>query len=142
MEETPQQGFEPRNVLGDLIIQARGKESRVQFARRLGLSYTFTRALESGTRFPSDAVLAHIAKELGLELHKLVLAAYCARSQALTDALRHRGLGVEPWKSTIEKAQPDTPDTPGNGRFGSRAWKPESHGRQFRSAPLRVASRS
>ena len=49
------------NRLGTILRTVRGSESRVQFARRLELSYTFVRALEHGQRFPSDPVLKRIA---------------------------------------------------------------------------------
>lgn len=82
--------------LGNILQRTRGKESRVQFARRLGLSYTFVRAMEHGMRHPSDRVLVEIADRLGLDSSELLLAAYCDRSPMLARVLETRGIEVEP----------------------------------------------
>jgi len=87
--------------LGNILQRARGKESRVQFARRLGLSYTFVRAMEHGMRHPSDRVLVEIADRLGLDSSELLLAAYCDRSPMLARVLDTRGIEVEP--GTVEE---------------------------------------
>lgn len=75
-----------------MLRKARGRESRVQFARRLGLSYTFVRAMEHGQRFPSDKVLMEIAQRLDLDSDNFLLAAWCDRSPGLDKVLRERGL--------------------------------------------------
>jgi len=80
------------NRLGLILKRARGKQSRVQFARKLGLSYTFVRAMEHGLRFPSDKVLLEIAERLEVDSGNLLLAAYCDRSTQLADVLIARGL--------------------------------------------------
>lgn len=78
--------------LGNILKQARGRESRVQFARRLGLSYTFVRAMEHGQRFPSDRVLMEIAGRLDLDADDFLLAAWCDRSPGLDKVLQDRGV--------------------------------------------------
>jgi transcriptional regulator with XRE-family HTH domain len=78
--------------LANLIRVARGDESRVQFARRLGLSYTFVRAMEHGQRFPSDRVLMEIAQKLDLDSDDFLLAAWCDRSPGLDNVLLRRGV--------------------------------------------------
>ncbi len=80
--------------LGAILENARGKESRVQFARKLGLSYTFVRAMEHGLRFPSDKVLIEIAEKLGKDAEELFLAAYCDRSPHLAEVLVDRGVEI------------------------------------------------
>ena len=80
--------------LGEILRESRGKESRVQFARKLGLSYTFVRAMEHGLRFPSDKVLMEIAQRLELDSEKLLLAAYCDRSPLLAKVLAGRGIEI------------------------------------------------
>jgi transcriptional regulator with XRE-family HTH domain len=80
--------------LGTILKNARGKESRVQFARKLELSYTFVRAMEHGLRFPSDKVLLDIAERLGVNSEELLLAAYCDRSPELARVLRRRGVAI------------------------------------------------
>jgi len=82
--------------LGNILQRTRGKESRVQFARRLGLSYTFVRAMEHGMRHPSDRVLVEIADRLSLDASELLLAAYCDRSPMLARVLETKGIDVEP----------------------------------------------
>ncbi len=78
--------------LGAILKRARGKESRVQFSRKLELSYTFVRAMEHGLRFPSDKVLLEIADRLAEDPEDLFLAAYCDRSPTLARVLRGRGI--------------------------------------------------
>lgn len=80
--------------LGSILNKARGKESRVQFARKLELSYTFVRAMEHGLRFPSDKVLLEIAQRLNENPENLLLAAYCDRSPLLADVLEGRGVAI------------------------------------------------
>lgn len=75
-----------------MLRKARGRESRVQFARKLGLSYTFVRAMEHGQRFPSDRVLMDIAQRLDLNPDEFLLAAWCDRSPGLDKVLRERGI--------------------------------------------------
>ena len=77
---------------GQILRRARGHESRLSFARRLELSYTFVRSMEDGSRFPSDFVLETIAQRLNLNPDDLLLAAYCDRSPALATALRGHGI--------------------------------------------------
>ena len=80
--------------LGAILRKARGKDSRVQFARKLELSYTFVRAMEHGLRFPSDKVLLEIADRLDEDAEELFLAAYCDRSPHLAGVLKGRGLAI------------------------------------------------
>lgn len=80
--------------LGEILRNSRGKESRVQFARKLGLSYTFVRAMEHGLRYPSDKVLLDIAQRLDLDADELLLAAYCDRSTYLAKVLAGRGIQI------------------------------------------------
>ena len=94
-EERPASESEAKphgNAFGSMLVAARGSESRSSFARRLKLSYTFVRAMESGARFPSDDVLLEIARQLHLDPEELLLAAHCDRSPALARALERRGL--------------------------------------------------
>lgn len=79
--------------LGTILRRKRGNASRLSFARKLQLSYTFVRALEEGIRLPSDEVLMEIAEALDLDFRQLILAAYCDRSPTLEETLR--GCGVE-----------------------------------------------
>lgn len=97
--------------LGAILKRARGKESRVQFARKLELSYTFVRAMEHGLRFPSDKVLLDIAGRLGESSEELLLAAYCDRSPLLADVLKNRGIAVPPGGEEV--IEPATTQAPG-----------------------------
>jgi len=74
------------------LLQARGDQNRRQFARRLGLSYTFVTEMERGNRLPSDQILLGIAQELGLDPKALTLAAYGDRSPTLRRILVDKGL--------------------------------------------------
>lgn len=96
--------------LGSILKNARGKESRVQFARKLELSYTFVRAMEHGLRFPSDKVLLEIARRLNENPENLLLAAYCDRSPLLADVLCNRGVAIPEGEAEVSKtdAQPGT----------------------------------
>lgn len=98
--------------LGSILKNARGKESRVQFARKLELSYTFVRAMEHGLRFPSDKVLLEIAQRLNESPENLLLAAYCDRSPLLANVLESRGVdipaGEAESKDSAEKPVADT----------------------------------
>lgn len=78
--------------LGTILREARGAQSRADFAKRIGLSYTYVRSLELGRRLPSDGVLAGIAGKLGLDVGKVILAAYCDRSSALNQLLTSKGV--------------------------------------------------
>lgn len=80
--------------LGEILRKARGDQSRVQFARKLKLSYTFVRAMEHGLRFPSDKVLREIAERLELDPDELILAAYADRSPMLARVLEKRGIAL------------------------------------------------
>jgi transcriptional regulator with XRE-family HTH domain len=82
--------------LGSILKNARGKESRVQFARKLELSYTFVRDMEHGLRFPSDKVLLEIARRLNENPENLLLAAYCDRSSLLAEVLNNQGVDIPP----------------------------------------------
>lgn len=105
--------------LGAILKNARGKESRVQFARKLELSYTFVRAMEHGLRFPSDKVLLDIADRLGESSEELLLAAYCDRSPLLAEVLKGRCIAIpaggeeilEPAPAASETAQPHPSQT-------------------------------
>lgn len=90
-----------------MLKRARGRESRVQFARRLGLSYTFVRAMEHGQRFPSDKVLLEIAGRLEVEASELLLAAWCDRSPDLGKVLQDRGLALPGEEELEERTEPD-----------------------------------
>lgn len=82
-------------------MRARGNESRVSFARRLGLSYTFVRAMEYGLRSPSDKVLVELAGRLEQDPAEFLIAAWCDRSPGLARVLQDRG---------IELPQPEEPE--------------------------------
>jgi transcriptional regulator with XRE-family HTH domain len=88
-----------------MLKRARGRESRVQFARRLGLSYTFVRAMEHGQRFPSDKVLLEIAGRLEVDAKEFLLAAWCDRSPDLGKVLED--LGVDLPGDEVETAEPE-----------------------------------
>ncbi len=95
--------------LGSILRKARGKDSRVQFARKLELSYTFVRAMEHGLRFPSDKVLLEIAERLGEDPENLFLAAYCDRSSHLAEVLKDRGISIPELEGeAAEKIKQDT----------------------------------
>jgi len=102
--------------LGAILKKARGRESRVQFARKLELSYTFVRAMEHGLRFPSDKVLLEIADRLGESPDQLLLAAYCDRSPLLAEVLKARGIAIPPGGEEVLEptvaSQPDEEDEP------------------------------
>lgn len=106
--------------LGNLLRQKRGATSRLSFARTLQLSYTFVRSLEEGVRFPSDEVLRAIAERLDLDENELVLAAYCDRSEALTRALRGRGLDVQ----DVGRAPEPPAPLPGDAEARSKKASP------------------
>ncbi len=79
------------DFLSSILRGARGDDSRMSFAKRLGLSYTFVRSLEDGLRLPSDEVLTQIAANLGRSSDELLVAAYCDRSPMLSEALERLG---------------------------------------------------
>jgi transcriptional regulator with XRE-family HTH domain len=80
--------------LGAVIRRVRGDEPRAKFARRLGLSYTFVRAMEAGFRLPSDKVLLDIANILERDASEFLLAAWCDRSPELGEVLLRLGVPV------------------------------------------------
>lgn len=81
--------FSPmKSLLGAYLRQLRGTESRLQFARRLGLSYTFVREMELGNRFPSDEVLLALGGTLNADHRRLLLYVYSDRSPALHKVLK------------------------------------------------------
>jgi len=65
----------------------RAGQSRLQFAKTLGLSYTFVREMELGNRLPSDEVLLELASRISADPRPLVFCAYCDRSPALRKVL-------------------------------------------------------
>ena len=95
--------------LGTILRRARGDASRLSFARKLRLSYTFVRSLEEGLRLPSDDVLIEIADHLGLDRKELILAAYCDRSSVLEGTLRECGVTIPEYEHGEE---PDLEVTP------------------------------
>lgn len=97
--------------LGAILKNARGKESRVQFARKLELSYTFVRAMEHGLRFPSDKVLLDISDRLGESSEELLLAAYCDRSPLLAEVLKARGIAIPAGGEEVLEPTPATTET-------------------------------
>jgi transcriptional regulator with XRE-family HTH domain len=102
-----------------MLKQARGRESRVQFARRLGLSYTFVRAMEHGQRFPSDRVLMEIAERLDLDADDFLLAAWCDRSPGLDKVLRDRGV-------ELPTAEDEEAEEPVNGHGSVNGFEPRA----------------
>ncbi len=78
--------------LGKLLKARRGEASRLSFAKKLTLSYTFVRSLEEGLRLPSDGIVEQIADCLDLDADELLIATYCDRSQALARVLTERGV--------------------------------------------------
>jgi transcriptional regulator with XRE-family HTH domain len=81
-----------KSILGHCLREIRGGQSRLQFAKRLGLSYTFVREMELGNRLPSDEVLLSLATRLEVDFGRLVLYAYCDRSPALRSVLLTRDI--------------------------------------------------
>lgn len=73
--------------LGRILEEWRGDRPRTHLARFLGMSYTFVKSMEGGTRFPSDRELLRIARKLRLDPDELLIAAYSDRSPALAAAL-------------------------------------------------------
>jgi transcriptional regulator with XRE-family HTH domain len=94
-----------KRLLGSYLRELRGKESRVQFARRLELSYTFVREMELGNRLPSDEVLLDIGSRLGADPRKLVLFAHCDRSPSLLRVLQEHGVADLLPEDVVEPAQ-------------------------------------
>jgi transcriptional regulator with XRE-family HTH domain len=72
-----------KSLLGACLRDLRAGQSRLKFAKQIGLSYTFVREMELGNRLPSDEVLFTIASRLSTDPRRLVLCAYCDRSPAL-----------------------------------------------------------
>ena len=66
----------------------RAGQSRLKFAKSLGLSYTFVREMELGNRLPSDDVLLALAARLQVDPRRLLICAYCDRSPMLRSVLR------------------------------------------------------
>lgn len=85
-----------KSLLGAYLHQLRGTESRLQFSKRLGLSYTFVREMELGNRLPSDEVMSKIATRLGADPRRLFLYAYSDRSAALRKVLQENDV-AELW---------------------------------------------
>lgn len=77
-----------KSLLGTYLRQLRGNQSRLSFARTLGLSYTFVREMELGNRLPSDEVLLAMGVTLQADHRRLLLYAYCDRSPALKKVLQ------------------------------------------------------
>ncbi len=82
----------PGGVFADILLSLRGGATTAAFAKKLGLSYTFTREMTRGNRFPSDEVLERIAERCGTPLVELVIAAYTDRSELLRNGLKKRGI--------------------------------------------------
>jgi transcriptional regulator with XRE-family HTH domain len=97
--------------LAALLKRARGSVGRVHFARQVGLSYTFVRAVEHGERYPSDKVLLEIAECLGEDPEELFLAVYCDRSPYLAQVLRGRGITLPEGEEEDGEAALDTQDS-------------------------------
>lgn len=76
-----------KRLLGRYLRNLRAGESRLKFAKQLGLSYTFVREMELGNRLPSDEVLLAVAARLSADPRRLMLCAYCDRSPALREVL-------------------------------------------------------
>jgi hypothetical protein len=100
-----------KRLLGSYLQHLRGAESRVQFAKRVHLSYTFVREVELGNRLPSDEVLLEMAVLLPADARRLLLYAHCDRSPPLQRVLREADLD-ELWP----EAFPETPVPGGPGR--------------------------
>ena len=100
------------NLFASQLLEARGPQNRRQFARRLGLSYTFVTEMERGNRLPSDQILLGIAEELGLDPKRLLLAAYGDRSPSLRRILADKGLirnGRAPARKRKAAVKPQLP---------------------------------
>ncbi len=82
----------PGGVFADILVSLRGGTTTAAFAKKLGLSYTFTREMTRGNRFPSDDVLVRISERCGTPLVELVIAAYTDRSELLRNGLKKRGI--------------------------------------------------
>lgn len=91
-----------KSLLGHCLREIRGGQSRLQFAKRLGLSYTFVREMELGNRLPSDEVLLSLATRLEADYGRLVLFAHCDRSPALKSVLLTRDVAA-----LLAEATPD-----------------------------------
>ncbi len=76
-----------KRLLGAHLRELRAARSRVQFAKLLGLSYTFVREMELGNRLPSDEVLLALADKLHADHRRLLIYTYCDRSPALRKVL-------------------------------------------------------
>ena len=77
-----------KHLLGAYLRELRGGQSRLAFAKSLGLSYTFVREMELGNRLPSDEVLMALGDVLQADQRRLLLFAYCDRSAALRRVLQ------------------------------------------------------
>ncbi len=88
-------------ALADILVSLRGDMTTADFAKKLGLSYTFTREMTRGNRFPSDDVLERIAARCRTPLVELVIAAYTDRSALLREGLRKRGIVAKGGRSTL-----------------------------------------
>ncbi len=81
-----------KSLLGAYLRHLRGTQSRLQFAKRLSLSYTFVREMELGNRLPSDEVLLKISTRLEADQRRLFIYAYSDRSPTLRKALQESNL--------------------------------------------------
>ncbi len=77
-----------KSLLVVYLRQPRGEDSRLGFAKKLGLSYTFVREMELGNRLPSDEVLLALAAKVHADHRRLLLYAYCDRSPPLRKVLQ------------------------------------------------------
>jgi transcriptional regulator with XRE-family HTH domain len=91
------------SLLGVYLRELRGEESRLQFAKKLGLSYTFVREMELGNRLPSDEVLLDLASRLHADHRRLLLYAYSDRSPPLRRVLEENDV------ASLWVASPDPP---------------------------------
>ncbi len=111
---------------GELLLEKRGGRSRAEFARELGLSYTFVREMEAGNRFPSEGTIPDLAAKLGVDGGYLALLVHCDRSPLLTDHLVNQGVRLP----TAEAEEP-TREPSGDGRI-----LPDRNGRPTPIEPL------
>jgi transcriptional regulator with XRE-family HTH domain len=91
---------------GELLLEKRGGRSRAEFARELGLSYTFVREMEAGNRFPSEGTIPDLASKLGVDGGYLALLVHCDRSPLLTDHLVNQGVRLPTAEAEESARQP------------------------------------
>jgi transcriptional regulator with XRE-family HTH domain len=97
-----------KSLLGVYLRQLRGDQSRLQFAKRLGLSYTFVREMELGNRLPSDGVLLELAASLQADPRRLLLYAYSDRSPPLRKVLQENDVAGL-WDPEPSPGKPEAP---------------------------------